>query len=103
MKPYFETPVFNWHEGRLATIYHRQYIDSARRFADAPRLTAAHVEALDLFDALANDPALHMKRRIEPGDRGGIVLRDTVPFIVLMMLCLALVVWQPWIVTMFLR
>jgi hypothetical protein len=68
MKPYFTIPVFNWHEGRLTTIYHRQYLDSAQRFPDAPRLTAAHVEALDLFDALAEDPALNLRMRLEPGD-----------------------------------
>ena len=67
-KPYFEIPVFNGFDGRLSTIYQRQYIDSAQRFADAPRLTPAHVEALDLFDALANDPALMMTMALEPGD-----------------------------------
>lgn len=68
MKPYFEIPVFNWHAGRLTTIYQRQYIASAQRFADAPRLTPAHVEALDLFDALAEDPALNLRMRLRPGD-----------------------------------
>ena len=58
-KPYFEIPVFNWFAGRLSAIYQRQYIDSAQRFADAPRLTTEQIEALDLLDALANDPALH--------------------------------------------
>jgi hypothetical protein len=67
-KPYFEIPVFNWHQGRLTAIYQRQYIDSAQRFPDAPRLTPAHVEALDLFDSLANDPALHMFMEFKPGD-----------------------------------
>ena len=67
-KPYFEIPVFNWHEGHLSAIYQRQYIDSAQRFADAPRLTAAHREALDLFDALADDPALNMTMELKPGD-----------------------------------
>jgi hypothetical protein len=67
-KPYFEIPVFNWHKGHLTAIYQRQYIDSAQRFADAPRLTARHVEALDLFDALANDPALHLFMEFKPGD-----------------------------------
>ncbi|MFM1990760.1 MAG: hypothetical protein RJA99_3717 [Pseudomonadota bacterium] len=68
MKPYFEIPVFSWHAGRLTAIYQRQYIDSAQRFADAPRLAPAHVEALDLFDALAEDPALNLRMRLEPGD-----------------------------------
>ena len=67
-KPYFEIPVFNWYEGKLTAIYQRQYVDSAQRFADAPRLTPAHVEALDLFDSLANDPALHMFMEFKPGD-----------------------------------
>jgi hypothetical protein len=67
-KPYFEIPVFNWHRRFLTAIYQRQYIDSAQRFADAPRLTAEHVEALDLFDSLANDPALHMTMEFKPGD-----------------------------------
>jgi hypothetical protein len=67
-KPYFEIPVFNWHKGYLTAIYQRQYIDSAQRFADAPRLTAAQVEALDMFDSLANDPALNLFMEFKPGD-----------------------------------
>ncbi|MFI4988107.1 MAG: TauD/TfdA family dioxygenase, partial [Alphaproteobacteria bacterium] len=67
-KPYFRIPVFNWHAGRLATIYQRQYIASARRFAEVPPLTAGQIEALDLFDALANDPALCLHMAFEPGD-----------------------------------
>ena len=67
-KPYFEIPLFNWHQGYLTAIYQRQYINSAQRFPDAPRLTPAHVEALDMFDALANDPALNMFMEFKPGD-----------------------------------
>ncbi len=67
-KPYFEIPVLNWQDGFLTGLYQRQYIDSAQRFADAPRLSAAQVEALDLFDALANDPRLHFGMRLEAGD-----------------------------------
>jgi hypothetical protein len=67
-KPYFMIPVFNWHEGHLSAIYQRQYVDSAQRFPDAPRLTPRHVEALDLLDALANDAALHFTMALEPGD-----------------------------------
>ena len=67
-KPYFQIPVFNWHAGYLSSIYQRQYIDSAQRFADAPRLSQRHVEALDLFDDLANDPRLQVRMQLEPGD-----------------------------------
>lgn len=67
-KPWFEIPVFNWHEGHLSAIYQRQYIDSAQRFPEVPRLTPQQVEALDLFDALANDPKLNIFIGFQPGD-----------------------------------
>jgi hypothetical protein len=67
-KPYLEIPVLNWHAGFLTGFYQRQYIDSAQRFPDAPRLTPVHVAALDLFDALANSPTLHFGMRLQPGD-----------------------------------
>lgn len=67
-KPYFEIPVFSWHHGLLSAIYQRQYIESAQRFPDAPRITPELAEALDLFDALANDPALCFTMDLLPGD-----------------------------------
>jgi hypothetical protein len=67
-KPYFTIPTYNWHAGHLSAIYQRQYIESARRFADVPPLTPAQVEAYDLFDALANDPALNFHMALQPGD-----------------------------------
>lgn len=66
--PYFRIPVWTCHEGRLSALYQRQYIESARRFAGVPPLTDAQREALDLFDALANDPALNFHMVLEPGD-----------------------------------
>src|SRR5262249_60092678 len=66
--PYFRIPVFNWHAGLLSTIYQRQYIESARRFPDVPPLTPLQIEALDLFDSLANDPELHLFMEFQPGD-----------------------------------
>ena len=67
-KPFMEIPPLSWHAGYLTVFYQRQYIDSAQRFDAAMRLTPAHVEALDMFDALANDPDLHLSMRLEPGD-----------------------------------
>ena len=67
-KPYFNIPVFNYHEGLVSAIYQRQYIESARRFPDVPPLTPQQIEALDLFDELANDPKLHLLMELEPGD-----------------------------------
>lgn len=67
-RPWMEIPPLSWHAGRLTVFYQRQYIDSAQRFDGAMRLTPAHVEALDLFDALANDPELHFGMQLQPGD-----------------------------------
>jgi hypothetical protein len=66
--PYFRIPVFNWHAGLLTTIYQRAYIESARRFVGVAPLTAAQAEALDAFDALANDPALDFFMEFRAGD-----------------------------------
>ena len=66
--PYMEIPPLSWHAGKLTVFYQRQYIDSAQRFADALRLSGDHVAALDLFDALANDEAMHFSMQLQPGD-----------------------------------
>lgn len=68
MEPFFEIPVFTWDQGYLNIMYQRQYIDSAQRFDNALRLTDKHIEALDLFDTLANDPDLNFSMRLAPGD-----------------------------------
>ena len=67
-EPFFTIPVYSWHEGFLTSIYQRQYINSAARHEAAPRLTTDQTTALDLHDALANDPANHIEMRLEPGD-----------------------------------
>ncbi len=66
--PYFTIPVLNWYQGYLTVMYQRQYIESAQRFPDAPKLSDRHKEALDYFDRLANDPELHLSMRLETGD-----------------------------------
>jgi len=67
-KAYFEIPVLSWYQELLTVQYQRQYIDSAQRFSGAPKLTNEQIEALDYFDALANDPELHMVMQLQPGD-----------------------------------
>lgn len=67
-QPFFMIPVLSWHAQAITVFYQRQYIDSAQRFEAAPRLEAADVAALDAFDALAEDPALHLRMRLAPGD-----------------------------------
>lgn len=67
-KPYFMIPVFNWHDNKLTGLYQRTYIGSASRFDDAPVPHPQHIEALDLFDDIANDPEVHLSMRLQPGD-----------------------------------
>ncbi|GLC67933.1 hypothetical protein PLESTF_000624400, partial [Pleodorina starrii] len=67
-QPFFDIPVFSWHQGHLTIFYQRQYFDSAQRFPQARRLTDEDVAALDVLDALANDPSLYLSMRLAPGD-----------------------------------
>lgn len=67
-KPYFNIPVFNYHDGLVSAIYQRQYIESARRFPGVAPLTSLQIEALDLLDELANDPRLNLMMELQPGD-----------------------------------
>lgn len=67
-KPWHDIPVFSWYEGHLSALYARRYIDSARRFPEIPELTEQQRAALDLFDDLANDPAINLQMTFEPGD-----------------------------------
>ena len=54
---------------RLYCGYGRMYLERAsEQTSEIPPLTDTQVAALDLFDELANDPALHLIMRLEPGD-----------------------------------
>ena len=66
--PWYEMPVFNWHEGRLSTHYVRRYIQSVRRLPEVPPLTARQVAAFDLLDEIAEDPGVQLRMDFEPGD-----------------------------------
>ena len=68
MQPFMTIPPLSWHDGKLTVFYQRQYIDSAQRFPDALALTKPDIEALDYFDAVANDPSLHLQMHLKPGD-----------------------------------
>lgn len=67
-KAWFDIPVFNHHQGYLSVIYARRYITSAARLNGPRTLTDQEIAALDKFDELANDPALHLKMVFQPGD-----------------------------------
>jgi hypothetical protein len=67
-KPFFEIPVYNDYAGHLSVLYSRTYINSGQRFPEARRLEPEDIEALDLFDQLANDADLRLDMQLQPGD-----------------------------------
>jgi hypothetical protein len=67
-QPYYWASPLTWHAGLLTVHYQRQYIDSAMRFAEVPRLSAKRIAALDLFDSICNDPAMRLEMAFLPGD-----------------------------------
>lgn len=54
--------------GAPRIFYIGWYIRDAQRHADAPRLTTAQLEAMDLLEAIANDPRFHVEMDFQPGD-----------------------------------
>lgn len=67
-QPWYATPVFNPHQGGVATTYVRSTIRKAQRFSEVPRITEQLVEALDLLDAMAESPQYHLDMEFNPGD-----------------------------------
>lgn len=67
-KPWFEIPVLSWFEDRLTVLYQRTYVDSAAHLPGAPRPATEHLEALDLWDAVVDEPDVHLGMDLEPGD-----------------------------------
>jgi hypothetical protein len=66
--PHYDMAIAHHHGGHLTVIYARDFIEAAQRFADAPRLSAAQIEAMDLLDELAEDPEFYLDMDFEPGD-----------------------------------
>jgi hypothetical protein len=68
-RPYFLMPIFHYHGGKLTVHYARTLIQSAQQaFPELPRLSREQLEALDLVDELAGDPAFHLTMDLEKGD-----------------------------------
>jgi hypothetical protein len=65
---FFQRRIFAVEAGRLASYYGRSHIESAVRGPNVPSLTDEQVEALDLLDSIANDPAFVLNMHFRPGD-----------------------------------
>ncbi len=67
--PWFGMPLFSWHRHQF-TGYSpvKQYIDSLARFAEAPRMSNAQREALDLYYSICEEERFCLRLQFEPGD-----------------------------------
>lgn len=54
-KPYFTSPSFQTHEGRVFVRYKRTYVESAQRFDGAPKLPPAHREPAGQLEGWFSD------------------------------------------------
>ena len=61
------SPIFSYHEGKLACRYLRQYIELGADVMNLP-LSRVEISALDTFDTIAHDPELRLDMMLEPGD-----------------------------------
>jgi hypothetical protein len=66
--PFFSLPVLNDVAGAPRFFYIGWYIRDAQRHSQVPRLSDAQLEAMDLIESIANDPAHHLEMEFEPGD-----------------------------------
>ena len=61
------TPLFSFHDGKLASRYLRQYIEFGHEEMNLP-LSRVEVEALDCFDQICQQEDLRLDMMLEPGD-----------------------------------
>lgn len=67
-RAYCEQPIFSLFEGHFAANFLRVLIDRANADPTLPDLTLAQCDAMDTLEALAEDPAFHVRFHQEPGD-----------------------------------
>lgn len=66
-QPYYPLPIFALRDGHFTSHFSNTYIEQAQqRFPEAPRLTGAQEEALDMLGELAEELCFEMP--LEPGD-----------------------------------
>ena len=61
-------PVFIKHDGLVSALYKRQYIETAQRFSEVPKLTVKQIEALNMVDTLCNNEEFCFDIKLRPGD-----------------------------------
>lgn len=66
--PYYATPVFMWHEGRLFSRFNPGYLWSAQRYPETPRLTRQQVDAIEIFERLCRSDPFRLDMSLSPGE-----------------------------------
>ncbi len=61
-------PIYIHYARRLHVLYKRGYIMLAQRFENVPRLTDRQLAAMDLLDAIAEEPGIRLEFDMQPGD-----------------------------------
>ena len=61
-------PVFNDVAGAPRVFYIGWYVRDAQRHPQVPRLSSEQTEAMELLEAIANDPAFYLEMDFQPGD-----------------------------------
>lgn len=67
-QPYWVTSICGWANGKLSTMYLRNFIESGQRYEGAPPLSDAHRELFDLIDKWASSQELCLSMDFRPGD-----------------------------------
>jgi len=65
---WFELPIARTVNGRLCLFFIPWYIRESQALPDAPRLTPDQWRAIEMIEAIANDPAFYLDMHFEPGD-----------------------------------
>ncbi|WP_123024395.1 TauD/TfdA family dioxygenase [Mycolicibacterium stellerae] len=66
--PYYESPVYTTHGGRLSVYISKPLIDKAQRFDGVEPLTPAAEEALELMQQIAGEVRVRLDMDFAPGD-----------------------------------
>lgn len=66
--PFFELPIIHDVGDSPRIFYIGWYIRDAQRHPQVPRLTDDQRAAMDLIEAIANDPGFHVEMDFQPGD-----------------------------------
>ncbi len=68
VSPHYVTSLFHEHNGEVFNRYCREYIESAQRFPDVPRLSDKQVAAMNEFDRLCHSSEFILHMDFQRGD-----------------------------------